>query len=132
MSFRVDLVGRSDDEPERIGIIFSEMFVSEDRDGAVIELSPEDALELAAQISDMYAVAARWFAARELHPDAEDEDAPNASGGLDVESWRLKMLLDAGYELGAAERLARSPVDLHAAVKLAQDAGPALAAAILT
>jgi hypothetical protein len=35
-----------------------------------------------------------------------------------VESWRLHVLIEAGYPLPLAERLARSEVDLHAAVEM--------------
>ena len=35
-----------------------------------------------------------------------------------VESWRLHVLIEAGYPLPLAERLAGSGVDLHTAVEL--------------
>jgi hypothetical protein len=35
-----------------------------------------------------------------------------------VESWRLHVLIEAGYPLHAAERLAASEADLHLAVEL--------------
>ena len=35
-----------------------------------------------------------------------------------VESWRLHVLIEAGYPLHIAERLAGSEVDLHRAVEL--------------
>lgn len=35
-----------------------------------------------------------------------------------VESWRLHVLLDAGYPLPLAERVAGSEADLHQAVEL--------------
>jgi hypothetical protein len=35
-----------------------------------------------------------------------------------VESWRLHVLIEAGYPLPLAERLAASEADLHAAVEL--------------
>ena len=35
-----------------------------------------------------------------------------------VESWRLHVLIEAGYPLALAERIAASEVDLHAAVEL--------------
>jgi hypothetical protein len=38
--------------------------------------------------------------------------------GGKVESWRLHVLLEAGYPLHLAERLAASEVDLHDAVEL--------------
>ena len=35
-----------------------------------------------------------------------------------VESWRLHVLIEAGYPLSVAERLAASEADLHLAVEL--------------
>ncbi|MEX2211748.1 MAG: hypothetical protein WD689_08310 [Gaiellaceae bacterium] len=35
-----------------------------------------------------------------------------------VESWRLHVLMEAGYSLHLAERIAASEVDLHRAVEL--------------
>ena len=35
-----------------------------------------------------------------------------------VESWRLQVLIEAGYPLNLAERLAASEADLHLAVEL--------------
>ena len=35
-----------------------------------------------------------------------------------VESWRLHVLIEAGYPLTLAEKLAGSPADLHQAVEL--------------
>ncbi len=35
-----------------------------------------------------------------------------------VESWRLHILIEAGYPLPLAEKLAHSEVDLHHAVEL--------------
>ena len=35
-----------------------------------------------------------------------------------VESWRLHVLIEAGYPLSLAEKLAGSPADLHVAVEL--------------
>ena len=35
-----------------------------------------------------------------------------------VESWRLHVLIEAGYPLDLAERLAASEADLHVAVEL--------------
>ncbi|HST15847.1 MAG TPA: hypothetical protein VLJ44_13445 [Gaiellaceae bacterium] len=37
-----------------------------------------------------------------------------------VESWRLHVLIEAGYPLPLAERLAHSEADLHRAVELVQ------------
>lgn len=49
-----------------------------------------------------------------------------------VESWRLHVLIEAGYPLPLAEKLAHSSADLHQAVELVH-AGcqPDLAAEIL-
>jgi hypothetical protein len=35
-----------------------------------------------------------------------------------VESWRLHVLIEAGYPLALAEKLAHSEADLHVAVEL--------------
>lgn len=50
-----------------------------------------------------------------------------------VESWRLHVLIEAGYPLPIAERLAGSEADLHEAVDLVARRGcsPDLAASIL-
>ena len=49
-----------------------------------------------------------------------------------VESWRLHVLIEAGYPLGLAERLAASEADLHRAVELVvQGCSPQTAAEIL-
>ena len=50
-----------------------------------------------------------------------------------VESWRLHVLIEAGYPLPLAERIAQSGADLHEAVELVDRRGcePALAAEIL-
>ena len=49
-----------------------------------------------------------------------------------VESWRLHVLLDAGYPLPLAERVAGSEADLHQAVELVlQGCEPQVAAEIL-
>jgi len=49
-----------------------------------------------------------------------------------VESWRLHILLEAGYPVPLAERIAGSEVDLHAAVELLRrGCAPAVAAEIL-
>jgi hypothetical protein len=49
-----------------------------------------------------------------------------------VESWRLHVLMEAGYPLPLAERLAGSEADLHEAVALLrQGCAPATAAEIL-
>ncbi len=50
-----------------------------------------------------------------------------------VESWRLHVLMEAGYPLPLAEQIARSNADLHEAVTLVAERGcrPELAAEIL-
>ena len=49
-----------------------------------------------------------------------------------VESWRLHILIEAGYPLGLAERVAASEADLHRAVELVmQGCSPETAAEIL-
>jgi hypothetical protein len=49
-----------------------------------------------------------------------------------VESWRLHVLIEAGYPLPLAERLAASEADLHECVDLLrQGCDPAVAAEIL-
>jgi hypothetical protein len=50
-----------------------------------------------------------------------------------VESWRLHVLMEAGFPLPLAERIAQSPADLHEAVTLVADRGcrPEVAAEIL-
>ena len=50
-----------------------------------------------------------------------------------VESWRLHVLMEAGYPLPLAERIAQSETDLHEAVELIARRGcsPEVAAQIL-
>lgn len=49
-----------------------------------------------------------------------------------VESWRLHVLIQAGFPLPVAERLAASEVDLHVCVQLvSRGCSPATAAEIL-
>jgi hypothetical protein len=49
-----------------------------------------------------------------------------------VESWRLHVLIEAGYPLPLAERLAASEADLHQAVELVRiGCAPETAAEIL-
>jgi hypothetical protein len=49
-----------------------------------------------------------------------------------VESWRLHVLMEAGYPLPLAERIAGSEADLHRAVELVrQGCAPETAAEIL-
>jgi hypothetical protein len=47
----------------------------------------------------------------ESHTERENEQAK-------VESWRLHVLIEAGYPLPLAEKIADSDVDLHRAVEL--------------
>jgi hypothetical protein len=51
---------------------------------------------------------------------AETTEAPlwNENEPAKVESWRLHVLLEAGYPVHLAERLAGSEVDLHDAVEI--------------
>jgi hypothetical protein len=57
---------------------------------------------------------------------------PETSERSKVESWRLHVLIEAGYPLGLAERLAASEADLHLAVELVSNGcGHATAAEIL-
>jgi len=48
---------------------------------------------------------------------------PETSERSKVESWRLHVLMEAGYPLTVAERLAASEADLHLAVELVVDRG---------
>ena len=51
----------------------------------------------------------------------------------EVEAWRLHVLLQAGYPLKVAERIAAADTDLHVAVKiLERGCAPHMAARILT
>lgn len=43
---------------------------------------------------------------------------PDTTERSKVESWRLHVLIEAGYPLSLAERLAASEADLHVAVEL--------------
>jgi hypothetical protein len=65
----------------------------------------------------------------ELETDVEPERDERAK----VESWRLHVLIEAGYPPPLAERLAQSSSDLHEAVGLVADRGcsPEVAAQIL-
>jgi hypothetical protein len=48
---------------------------------------------------------------------------PETSESSKVESWRLHVLIEAGYPLPLAERLATSDADLHLAVELVRSRG---------
>ena len=57
---------------------------------------------------------------------------PNGGEHSKVESWRLHVLMEAGYPLPLAERVAGSDADLHRAVELInQGCAPETAAEIL-
>ena len=57
---------------------------------------------------------------------------PNGGESSKVESWRLHVLMEAGYPLPLAERVAGSEADLHRAVELVgQGCDPQTAAEIL-
>ena len=57
---------------------------------------------------------------------------PESNERSKVESWRLHVLIEAGYPLPLAERLAGSEADLHTAVELVgQGCEPKTAAEIL-
>ena len=59
------------------------------------------------------------------------EEATDAAS--QVEAWRLHVLLQAGYPLRVAERLAKSSADLHRAVQILElGCTPHTAARILT
>ncbi len=65
---------------------------------------------------------------------AEKTEIPlwNENESAKVESWRLHILLEAGYPVPLAERIAVSEVDLHDAVELVRSGcAPAVAAEIL-
>jgi hypothetical protein len=48
---------------------------------------------------------------------------PDGGESSKVESWRLHVLIEAGYPLSLAEKLAHSDADLHQAVDLVTSAG---------
>jgi len=65
---------------------------------------------------------------------AETTEAPlwNENEPAKVESWRLHILLEGGYPVHLAERIAVSEVDLHDAVQLlTRGCDPATATEIL-
>jgi uncharacterized protein YhjY with autotransporter beta-barrel domain len=55
---------------------------------------------------------------RETLPDTIELTPGNDTERAKVESWRLHVLIEAGYPLPLAERLAGSEADLHLAVDL--------------
>lgn len=63
---------------------------------------------------------------------SETDTVERLSERAKVEGWRLHVLIEAGYPLPLAERIAASEADLHRAVELiAQGCEPATAAEIL-
>jgi hypothetical protein len=71
---------------------------------------------------------------RTRHTVGETTELIEPDGGEQskVESWRLHVLMEAGYPLPLAERLAGSEADLHRAVELvSQGCSPETAAEIL-
>lgn len=57
---------------------------------------------------------------------------PEQNERAKVEGWRLHVLIEAGYPLPLAERVAQSEVDLHYAVELVEHGcTPEVAARIL-
>jgi hypothetical protein len=71
---------------------------------------------------------------RTRHTVGETTEIIEPDGGerSKVESWRLHVLMDAGYPLPLAERVAGSDADLHRAVELVnQGCAPETAAEIL-
>ena len=57
---------------------------------------------------------------------------PEQNERAKVEGWRLHVLIEAGYPLPLAERVAQSEVDLHYAVELVeQGCTPEVATRIL-
>jgi hypothetical protein len=63
---------------------------------------------------------------------SETDTVDRLSERAKVEGWRLHVLIEAGYPLPLAERLAASEADLHRAVELiSQGCEPATAAEIL-
>jgi hypothetical protein len=57
---------------------------------------------------------------------------PEQDERIKVQSWRLHVLIEAGYPIDLAERLAESDADLHNAVSLVgQGCTPETAAQIL-
>jgi hypothetical protein len=63
---------------------------------------------------------------------AETDTIERQSERAKVESWRLHVLIEAGYPLPLAERVAASEADLHRAVQLLeQGCSPETATEIL-
>ena len=60
---------------------------------------------------------------------SDTETIERQSERAKVESWRLHVLIEAGYPLPLAERLAASEADLHRAVELVRSGCDAKTAA---
>jgi hypothetical protein len=60
---------------------------------------------------------------------SDTETIERPSERAKVESWRLHVLIEAGYPLPLAERLAASEADLHRAVELVRSGCDAKTAA---
>jgi hypothetical protein len=60
---------------------------------------------------------------------SDTETVERQSERAKVESWRLHVLIEAGYPLPLAERLAASEADLHQAVELVRSGCDATVAA---
>jgi len=70
---------------------------------------------------------------KQRHVDELTTIEPRIDERAKVESWRLHVLIEAGYPLPYAERIAQSHADLHDAVSLIRQSGctPEVAAQIL-
>ena len=67
-----------------------------------------------------------------MRTETTETAEPESNERSKVESWRLHVLIEAGYPLPLAERLAGSEADLHTAVELVrQGCEPKTAAEIL-
>src|SRR4051794_8827515 len=114
MGFRVDLCGRSGDEPEKIGVVFDSGSTLVDDSGeqmlgtvAWVEMTPDEALELATQLFEMHARHRGYIDAPKPTPEEPEALAARKPGTLSVEDWRLLRLLDAGYSYELADWIAR-------------------------
>jgi len=66
-----------------------------------------------------------------MDTETTDEIQPQGEANA-VATWRLEVLLEAGYQVDLAERIAASDADLHLAVALVgEGCPPRLAAEIL-
>jgi hypothetical protein len=69
---------------------------------------------------------------RQIVTETTEIIEPNGGERSKVEGWRLHVLMEAGYPLPLAERLAGSEADLHTAVELVgQGCAPETAVEIL-